>query len=98
MSLSILKLQAIPPAKGDRIIQIAIITIQNDEIIDTYSEFINPERKIPAFIQDLTNIADADVADAKPLQPMQRKFPKNCRARFSWPTTPILICRFCRRN
>ncbi|ETP70714.1 ATP-dependent helicase [Planococcus glaciei CHR43] len=54
------------PAKGDRIIQIAIITIQNDEIIDTYSEFINPERKIPAFIQDLTNIADADVADAKP--------------------------------
>lgn len=56
------------PAKGDRIIQIAMVTIENDKIIDTYTEFINPERKIPLFIQDLTNITDADVSGALPFE------------------------------
>ena len=56
------------PAKGDRIIQIAMVTIENEKIIDTYTEFINPGRKIPMFIQDLTNIADSDVADALPFE------------------------------
>ncbi|HSI67932.1 MAG TPA: ATP-dependent DNA helicase DinG [Planococcus sp. (in: firmicutes)] len=56
------------PAKGDRIIQIAMVTLQNDMIIDTYTEFINPESKIPMFIQDLTNISDADVASALPFE------------------------------
>ncbi|EGA89662.1 ATP-dependent helicase dinG [Planococcus donghaensis MPA1U2] len=53
------------PAKGDRIIQLAMVTIENGEITDTYTEFINPGRTIPLFIQDLTNITDADVAEAK---------------------------------
>lgn len=56
------------PAKGDRIIQIAMVTIQNNLIIDTYTEFINPKRKIPAFIEDLTGISDADVAEALPFE------------------------------
>lgn len=56
------------PAKGDRIIQIAMVTIENDKIIDTYTEFINPERKIPLFIQDLTNITDTDVENALPFE------------------------------
>lgn len=56
------------PAKGDRIIQLAIVTIENGLIIDTYMEFINPERKIPMFIQDLTGITDDDVAHAKPFE------------------------------
>ncbi|HSJ38543.1 MAG TPA: ATP-dependent DNA helicase DinG [Planococcus sp. (in: firmicutes)] len=56
------------PAKGDRIIQLAIVTIENGLIIDTYTEFINPERKIPMFIQDLTGISDEDVAHAQPFE------------------------------
>lgn len=56
------------PAKGDRIIQLAIVTIENGIILDTYMEFINPGRKIPMFIQDLTGISDEDVAHAKPFE------------------------------
>ncbi|WKA53340.1 ATP-dependent DNA helicase DinG [Planococcus shixiaomingii] len=56
------------PAKGDRIIQIALVTIENGDIVDTYTKFINPGRKIPVFIQDLTNISDKDVADASPFE------------------------------
>ena len=56
------------PAKGDRIIQIAMVTIENDIIIDTYTEFIHPQKKIPVFIQDLTGISDADVKDALPFE------------------------------
>ncbi len=56
------------PAKGDRIIQLAMVTIEQGEIIDTYTKFINPKRKIPAFIQDLTNITELDVQDAEPFE------------------------------
>ncbi|WP_422123397.1 ATP-dependent DNA helicase DinG [Planococcus sp. X10-3] len=56
------------PAKGDRIIQLAIVTIENGKIIDTYMEFVNPGRKIPMFIQDLTGISDDDVAHAEPFE------------------------------
>lgn len=56
------------PAKGDRIIQLAMVTIEQGEITDTYTKFINPQRKIPAFIQDLTNITEQDVADAEPFE------------------------------
>ena len=56
------------PAKGDRIIQIAMVTIQDDKIVDTYTAFINPQRKIPGFIQDLTNITNADVENALPFE------------------------------
>ncbi len=49
---------------GDRIIQLAIVFIENQQVTNTFTTFINPERKIPAFIQDLTHIQDEDVADA----------------------------------
>ena len=51
-------------AKGDRIIQIAIVFIKNGEIGEKYVRFVNPGQKIPAFIRQLTNIADEDVKDA----------------------------------
>ena len=52
------------PAKGDRIIQIAIVFIKNGEIGEKYVRFVNPGQKIPAFIRQLTGISDEDVADA----------------------------------
>lgn len=51
-------------ANGDRIIQLAIVFIENSKIVDTYTTFINPEKPIPFFIQDLTKIADKDVQHA----------------------------------
>ena len=52
------------PAKGDRMIQIAIVFIKNGEIGEKYVRFVNPGQPIPAFIRQLTSISDEDVADA----------------------------------
>lgn len=52
------------PANGDRIIQMAIVIMRDWTIEKTYTKFLHPGKSIPAYIQDLTNITDADVADA----------------------------------
>ncbi|MBB4823743.1 ATP-dependent DNA helicase DinG [Sporosarcina luteola] len=52
------------PARGDRIIQIAIVLIEDGKITRKYSRFVNPGRDIPMFIQQLTSISDEDVKDA----------------------------------
>jgi ATP-dependent DNA helicase DinG len=52
------------PAKGDRMIQFAVVFVRDWKIQSTYSTFIQPGKKIPLFIQDLTNISDEDVKDA----------------------------------
>ncbi|MFS0576765.1 ATP-dependent DNA helicase DinG [Sporosarcina sp. 179-K 3D1 HS] len=49
---------------GDRIIQIAIVFIQNGRIGDAYVRFVNPGKEIPAFIRQLTSISDEDVLEA----------------------------------
>ncbi|PIC95890.1 ATP-dependent helicase DinG [Sporosarcina sp. P26b] len=56
------------PSKGDRIIQIAIVFIENNQIIDTYMRYVHPQRSIPPFIHQLTSIGDEDVADAAPFE------------------------------
>lgn len=52
------------PKKGDRIIQIGAVVIEEGEIIDRFSSFINPEIEIPVFIQQFTGITNDMVADA----------------------------------
>ncbi|HJF32757.1 MAG TPA: ATP-dependent DNA helicase DinG [Sporosarcina psychrophila] len=52
------------PAKGDRMIQIAIVFIKDGKIGEKYVRFVNPGQKIPAFIRQLTAISDEDVKDA----------------------------------
>ncbi|QTD42156.1 ATP-dependent DNA helicase DinG [Sporosarcina sp. Te-1] len=52
------------PTRGDRIIQIAIVLIENGKITRKYSRFVNPGRDIPIFIQQLTSITEEDVKDA----------------------------------
>ena len=49
---------------GDRIIQIAIVQIQNGTILRTYNTFVQPDRPIPPFIAQLTTIDDETVAEA----------------------------------
>ena len=51
-------------AQKDRIIEIGMVKIKNREITSTKSFLVNPNIPIPEFIQKLTNIKQADVADA----------------------------------
>ena len=55
-------------ASGDRMIQIAIVIMKDWCIEKTFTSFIHPGKSIPLFIQDLTNITDADVANALPFE------------------------------
>ena len=61
-----LETTGLDPAHGDRITEIGIAIWQNGEIIDRYQSLINPGRKIPAFVQDLTGITDSMVKNERP--------------------------------
>lgn len=43
---------------GDQIIEIGAVKLYNGEIIDRFSELINPGRKLPAKITEITHITD----------------------------------------
>jgi len=49
---------------GDTIIEIGAVKIHNGEIIDKYNELINPGRKLPSKITEVTNITD-DMLEGK---------------------------------
>ncbi|MEG0381558.1 MAG: exonuclease domain-containing protein, partial [Kurthia sp.] len=49
------------PKQGDRMIQLAIVFMRDWQVEKTYTTFVNPEQKIPFFIQDLTHIHEEDV-------------------------------------
>lgn len=53
---------------GDRIIQIAIVIMQDWQIQQQFTTFVHPGKPIPAHITDLTNITDDDVRDAMPFE------------------------------
>lgn len=63
-----LETTGLDPSHGDRITEIGIAIWQNGEIVDRYQSLVNPQRKIPAFVQDLTGITDAMVRKARPSQ------------------------------
>ena len=48
----------------DRITEIAAVRVEHGVEVDRWSTLVNPEVPIPAFIQSLTGISDAMVADA----------------------------------
>ena len=51
-------------ATKDRITEIAIVVHDGERIVREFSTLINPERKIPAYITDITGITDAMVSSA----------------------------------
>ena len=54
------------PGYGDRITEIAIVRVQNSEIVDVFETLVNPECPIPPFISQITRIT-ADMVRSKPV-------------------------------
>ncbi|HJV31621.1 MAG TPA: ATP-dependent DNA helicase DinG [Bacillales bacterium] len=52
------------PKKGEKIIQFAAVVIENGEITEKFSSLINPQKPIPAFIEELTGLHDDMVKEA----------------------------------
>ena len=63
-------------AGGDQMIEIGAVKMQNGEIIDRFDEFINPGRKLPQKIVDLTAITDEMLKDADNEETVTKKFLK----------------------
>ena len=49
---------------GDRITEIAAVVVRNGEIVELYETLVNPQRPIPPFVTQLTNITWDMVKDA----------------------------------
>jgi DNA polymerase-3 subunit epsilon len=56
------------PEGGDRITEIAVVTVRDGRIADVYETLVNPERSIPPFITRLTNISWEMVCDKAPFR------------------------------
>lgn len=52
------------PKKGDRIIQIGAVVIEDGKITKKFASLTNPGKSIPVFIEELTGITDSMVQDA----------------------------------
>jgi len=60
-------------ARSERITEIAIVLHDGQQVVDTFSSLINPERSIPVYITQLTGITDQMVADAPKFYEIARK-------------------------
>ncbi len=56
------------PHTGDRITEIAVVTVKDGAIVDVFETLVNPERSIPPFITRLTNISWEMVRDKAPFR------------------------------
>lgn len=65
-------------AFSDAIIEIGAVKIQNKIITEKYNRLINPKRKIPAKITELTTITDEDVKDKDTIEVVLPEFMKFC--------------------
>ena len=61
-------------AGGDQMIEIGAVKLKDGEIIDRFDEFINPGRKLPKKIVDLTCITDEMLADADTEENVTKRF------------------------
>ncbi len=62
----------------NKIIEIGAVKVVGGKIVDSFSEFVNPEVPIPYNIQELTTITDDQVKDAETIEQLLPKFLKFC--------------------
>lgn len=65
-------------AESDQIIEIGAVKIENGEVIDRFSSFVNPQVPISFKIEKLTSINDSMVMDAPLTQDILPKFLEFC--------------------
>jgi DNA polymerase-3 subunit epsilon len=56
------------PENGDRITEIAVVSVQGGAVTNVFETLVNPERSIPPFITRLTNISWDMVRDKAPFR------------------------------
>ena len=56
------------PDTGDRITEIAVVTVKHGAVADVFETLVNPERSIPPFITRLTNISWEMVREKAPFR------------------------------
>ncbi len=61
-----------------KIIEIGAVKVENGEITDRFSTFVNPERPIPFAIERLTGISDSMVVDAPTIEQLFPEFVQFC--------------------
>lgn len=66
-------------AESDQIIEIGAVKIENGEIVDRFSTFVNPQVPISFKIEKLTGINDAMVIDAPTTDVILPKFLEFCK-------------------
>ncbi|MDO4938656.1 MAG: PolC-type DNA polymerase III [Lachnospiraceae bacterium] len=64
--------------KDDRVIEIGAVKIENGEITDRFSAFVNPEMPIPFRIEELTGINDSMVSNAPAIRQILPEFISFC--------------------
>ena len=54
------------PAMGDRATEVAIVLLENGQVVDRFQSLMNAGQLIPSFIEALTGISNAMIASAPP--------------------------------
>ncbi|MBV7315321.1 PolC-type DNA polymerase III [Shewanella sp. NIFS-20-20] len=62
------------PHQGDRAIEIGAVKLLNGEVIDTFQQLINPNRRISRFIEDYTGITNTMLSTAPSAEEVMRDF------------------------
>ncbi|MCR5737003.1 MAG: 3'-5' exoribonuclease [Eubacterium sp.] len=60
--------------KWSKIIEIGAVKVRNGEVVETFSELINPGEKLTPFITELTGITDEMLADKPGIEEVLPKF------------------------
>ena len=64
--------------KEDQILEIGAVKVQGGEVTASYETFVNPGRKVPERITELTGIRDEMIADAPDVETAVRGFLDFC--------------------
>lgn len=68
MRFAVLDFETTGNQPSDRVIQVGLVLIEQNEIVDEYTSFIYTDKPIPPFISELTGITQDDVSSAPELE------------------------------